>query len=95
MTAVFGSLIETSIVTTTTMTTRLLGKGTQYAVHVYAVQQAAPKVSTSFWSALHYFTRHDWPVPEKGWDEVGPGHPFLSVRIQIPMRPWLVDALLP
>jgi hypothetical protein len=48
--------------------------------NVYAVQQAVSKVST--WSALHNFARHDWPVPDKGWDEVGPDHPFLSVRIQ-------------
>jgi hypothetical protein len=36
-----------------------------------AVQQAVSKASTSFWSALHDFARHDRPVPTKGWDEVG------------------------
>jgi hypothetical protein len=41
--------------------------------------------TTSFWSALHDFARHDRPVPAKGWDEVGPDHPFLSVRIQVPL----------
>jgi hypothetical protein len=60
-----------------------------------AVQQAVPKVSTSFWSAWHDFARHDWPVPAKGWDEVGPDHPFLSDRIQVPLRPCLAVALPP
>jgi hypothetical protein len=48
-----------------------------------AVQQVASKASTSFWSALLDFAWHDRPVPGKGWDEVGPDHPFLSVRIQV------------
>jgi hypothetical protein len=30
-----------------------------------------------------------------GWDEIGPNHPFLSVRIQVPLRPCLTVALLP
>jgi hypothetical protein len=51
-----------------------------------AVQQAISKASTSFWSALHDLARHDRPVPAKGWDEVGPHHPFLFVRIQVPLR---------
>jgi hypothetical protein len=40
------------------------------------------------------FARHDRPVPAKGWDEVGPDHPFLSVRIQVPLRPCL-EVVLP
>jgi hypothetical protein len=59
-----------------------------------AVQQAISKASTSFWSALHDFARHDRPVPAEGWDEVGPDHPLLSVRIQVPMRPCL-EVMLP
>jgi hypothetical protein len=51
-----------------------------------AVLQAISKPSTSFWSALHDFAQHDRPVPAKGWDEVGPDHPFLSVCIQVPLR---------
>jgi hypothetical protein len=51
-----------------------------------AVQQSISKASTSFWSALHDFARHDRPVLAKGWDEVGPDHPFLFVRIQVPLR---------
>jgi hypothetical protein len=30
----------------------------------------------------------------KGWDEVGPDHPVLSVRIQVPLRPCL-EVVLP
>jgi hypothetical protein len=37
----------------------------------------------------------DWPVPVKGWDEIGPDHPSLSVRIQIPLRPCLAITLPP
>jgi hypothetical protein len=59
-----------------------------------AVQQAISKASTSLWSALNDFARHDRPVPAKGWDEVGPHHPFLSVRIQVPLRPCL-EVMLP
>jgi hypothetical protein len=51
-----------------------------------AVQQAVSKTSTSFWSALHDFARHDRPVPAKGWEKVGPDHPFLSVRSQVLLR---------
>jgi hypothetical protein len=58
-----------------------------------AVQQAVSKTSTSFWSALHDFARHDRPVPAKSWDEVGPDHPFLSVRTQFPLRVCLSVAL--
>jgi hypothetical protein len=47
----------------------------------YTVQQAVSKASTQFWSALHVR-----PVPAMGWDVVGPDHPFLSVRIQVPLR---------
>jgi hypothetical protein len=50
------------------------------------MQQTVSKASNSFWSALHDFARHDRPVPAQGWDEVGPGHPFLSVCIQVPLR---------
>jgi hypothetical protein len=60
-----------------------------------AVQQAISKASTSFWSALHDFARHDWPVPAKGWDEVGPDHPFLIDRIEFPLRPCLAAAFPP
>jgi hypothetical protein len=60
-----------------------------------AAQQAISKASTSFWSALHDFARHDWPVPAKGWDEVGPHHPFLFVLIQVPSRPCIVVAFPP
>jgi hypothetical protein len=60
-----------------------------------AVQQAVSKASTSFWSALHDFAWHDRPVPAKGWDEVGPDRPFLSVRIQVPLRPCLAILLPP
>jgi hypothetical protein len=59
-----------------------------------AVQQAFSTASTSSWSALHDFARHDRPVPAKGWDEVGIDHPFLSVRIQVPLRPCL-EVMLP
>jgi hypothetical protein len=59
-----------------------------------AVQQAVSTASTSFWSALHDFARRDRPVPAKGWDEVGPDHRFLSVRIQVPLRPCL-EVMLP
>jgi hypothetical protein len=50
---------------------------------IWAMEQGRKRLwsSTSFWSALHDFARHDRPVPVKGWDEVGPDHPFLSVRI--------------
>jgi hypothetical protein len=58
------------------------------------LKQAISKASTSFWSALHNFARHNRPVPAKGWDEVGPDHPFLSVRIQVPLRPCL-EVMLP
>jgi hypothetical protein len=60
-----------------------------------AVQQAISKASTSFWSALHYFARHDRPVPAKGWDEVGPDYPFFFVCIQVPLRPCLAVAFPP
>jgi hypothetical protein len=60
-----------------------------------AVQQAVSKASTSFWFALHDSDRHDRPVPAKGWNEVGPDHPFLSVGIQVLMRPCLAVALSP
>jgi hypothetical protein len=60
-----------------------------------AVQQAISKASTSFWSALHDFARHNRPVPAKGWDEVGPHHPFLFVRLQIPLRPCIAVAFPP
>jgi hypothetical protein len=60
-----------------------------------AVQQAISKASTSFWSALHDFARHNRPVPAKGWDEVGPHHPFLFVRIQVPLRPCIAVAFPP
>jgi hypothetical protein len=40
-----------------------------------AVQQAVPKASTSFWSALHECAWHDRRVPAKSWDAVGPGPP--------------------
>jgi hypothetical protein len=51
-----------------------------------AVQQAISEASTSFWSALHDFARHDRPVPANGWDEVGPDHPFLFICNQVPLR---------
>jgi hypothetical protein len=54
-----------------------------------AVQQAISKASTSLWSNLH-----DRPVPAKGWGEVSPNHPFLSVGIQVPLRPCLEVVLL-
>jgi hypothetical protein len=54
-----------------------------------AAQQAISKASTSFCSALHDFARHDRPFPAKGWGEIGPDHPLLSVRIQVPLRPCL------
>jgi hypothetical protein len=60
-----------------------------------AAQQAISKASTSFLSALHDFARHDRPVPAKGWDEVGPDHPFLFVRIQVPLRPCIAVAFPP
>jgi hypothetical protein len=60
----------------------------------YAVQQAISKASPSFWSALQDFARHDRSVPAKGWDEVGPDHPFLSFGIQVPLRPCL-EVMLP
>jgi hypothetical protein len=44
---------------------------------------------------LHAFARHDRPVPAKGWDEAGPDHPFLSVRIQVPLRPCIAVAFPP
>jgi hypothetical protein len=59
------------------------------------LQQAVSKATTSFWSALHDFAQHDMPVPAKGLDEVGPDHPFLSVRIQVPLSPCLAVALPP
>jgi hypothetical protein len=59
-----------------------------------AMQQAISTASTSFWSALYDFARHNRPVPAKGWDEVGPDHPFSSVRIQVPLRPCL-EVMLP
>jgi hypothetical protein len=61
-----------------------------------AVLQAVSKAST-FWSALHDSARHDRPVPtiRKGWDEISPDHPFLSVRTQVPLRPSLRVALAP
>jgi hypothetical protein len=34
------------------------------------------------------------PFPAKGWDEVGPDQPFLSVRIEVPLRP-CVGVVLP
>jgi hypothetical protein len=44
----------------------------------------------------HYdIARHDRPVPAKGWNEVGPDHPFLSVRTQVPLRPCLAVVLAP
>jgi hypothetical protein len=52
----------------------------------FAVRQAVSKASTSFSSALHDFAWHDRPVPAKGWDDVGPDHPFLSFHIQVLMR---------
>jgi hypothetical protein len=60
-----------------------------------AVQQAESKAPASLWSTLNDFVRHDRPVPAKGWDGVGPDHPFLSVRIQVPLRPCLAAALSP
>jgi hypothetical protein len=59
------------------------------------VKQAVSKASTSFSSDLNDFARLDWPVPGKGWDEGGPDHPFLCVRIQIPLRPCLAVVLPP
>jgi hypothetical protein len=53
------------------------------------VQRAVSKASISFWPALQGFARHDWHVPAKGWDEIGPDHHSLSVRIQVPLRPCL------
>jgi hypothetical protein len=44
-----------------------------------AAQQTVSKASASLWSALHDFAQRDQPVLAKGWDEVGPGHPFLFV----------------
>jgi hypothetical protein len=38
---------------------------------------------------VHDYARHDWPVPAKGWDEVGPDRPSLSARIEVPLRPCL------
>jgi hypothetical protein len=36
-----------------------------------------------------------WASGHNGWDEVGPNHPFLYVRIQVPLRPYLAAALPP
>jgi hypothetical protein len=47
------------------------------------VQQAASKPSICFWLALHVIFPVVRPVPAKGWDEVGPDHPCLSVCIQV------------
>jgi hypothetical protein len=58
-----------------------------------AVQQAVSKAST-FWSALHDFARHDRAVPAKGWDEVGPDHPLLSVMCQIWLQYSVQKAML-
>jgi hypothetical protein len=56
------------------------------ARHGSAEQQAVSKASTSFWSALYDFARHDRPVLARGWDKVGPCQP-LCARIQVPLRP--------
>jgi hypothetical protein len=61
--------------------------------HGSAVKQAISKASTSFWSALHDVSRRDRPVPAKGWDGVDPDHPYLSVRIQVPLHPCLAVVL--
>jgi hypothetical protein len=60
-----------------------------------AVQQAVSTALTFFWSALHDFARHDRPVSAECWDETDPDYPFLSVRIQVPLRPCLAVALSP
>jgi hypothetical protein len=74
-----------------------IGQGTTL-VHspprqVAAVQQAVPKASTSFWSALPDFARHDQSVTDKGWDEVSLDHAFLPIRFQVCLRPCLAVVL--
>jgi hypothetical protein len=65
---------------------RLLGRG-------LLCSRPFPKLPLPSWSALHDFAQRDRPAPTKGWDEVDPDHLFLSVRIQVPLRPCLAIAL--
>jgi hypothetical protein len=48
---------------------------------------------SKLWSALHDFAQHDRYVSAKGWDAVGPDHPFCL--FQVPLRPSLAVALPP
>lgn len=51
------------------------------------VQAACGHAVCVFWLALHDFARGTRPAPSSGWEAVGPDHPFLSVRVQVPGVP--------
>lgn len=62
-----------------------------------AVQEACVRAVSHFWMALHDFVGCDRAVSclvgsvgRNVWDSLGPVHPFLCVRVQLPQVPRLV-----
>ena len=73
-------------------------KGNQQGVAAeVAVQEACVRAVSSFWMGLHDFVGCDRAVScltgrvaSSAWDSLGPVHPFLSVRVQLPHVPRLI-----
>ena len=60
-----------------------------------ALQEAQARAVSAFWLALHDFVRYNRRVPKKGWAAVGNNHPFLAVRVQVPLRVPRVRVVIP
>jgi hypothetical protein len=58
-----------------------------------AVQEAGVRAVSAFWLALHDFVGPGGQCRGKGWEVVGPDHPFLRVQVQVPLAPRLSVAV--